>query len=333
VARAVTGTIAQGPGGARAAGPVAAQVSVGGAKFLRGIVIVTHCVEQLEVAEAGWSGVPAYRTVERGTLPAALCATWGSPAAAGQRYVLMQPASGEPVFLRFIETGERGHAPPASWGWSATEILVTDIDELARRLEGTAFRRLGGPADLYARPSAPRAMQVIGPSGELVYFTRLLPGGSRYGLKQAQSRVDRPFIVTVGGPSASALHGFYGGLLGHRIMDRTPFINTILAALCRVPADTVFPTAVASIPGRRFLVEMDEYPASVPPRRVRPGHLPPGMAMVSFAVRSLDAPLLAGQGPFRLRAPPRATEGAAYGGRRVAVIEGPVGEWLELIEE
>lgn len=322
-----------GPGGARAAGPGAAEVTVGGARLLRGIAVVTHCVERLETAEAGWSGVPAYQAVERGTLPASLCATWGAPAAAGLRYVLMQPASGEPVYLRFVETGERGHAPPASWGWSATELLVTDADELARRLGGSAFRRLGGPADLYARPNAPRAMQVIGPSGELVYFTRLVRGGSRYGLKQARSWVDRPFIVTVGGPSAAALHGFYGGLLGHRIMDRTPFINTILAALCQVPADTVFPTAVASIPGRRFLVEMDEYPPGVPPRRVRAGHLPPGMAMVSFAVRSLQAPPLAGPGAVRLRAPPRAIEGLPYGGRRVAVIEGPVGEWLELIEE
>ncbi len=297
------------------------------AKLLRGLAIVTHCVADLGIAEAAWSGVPGYRTVERGSLPAELCAAWDTPAAVGQPYCLMRPASGEEVYLRFVETGERGHGPPAACGWSATELLVTDVDELATRLDGSGFRRLGGPGDLYARANAPRAMQVIGPSGELVYFTRLLPGGSRYGLKQARSYVDRPFIVTVGGPSCAAMHEFYGGTLGLRIMDRTPFVNSILAYLYGLPAATVFPTAVAAIPGRRFLVEMDECPESVPPRARRAGHLPPGFAMVSFLVHDLEEIRLP------MRAPPRAINGIGYDGRWVAVVEGPVGEWLELIEE
>jgi hypothetical protein len=302
--------------------------AAGGRRLLGPIAIVTHCVERLDVAETAWAGVPGYRTVARGTLGPELCRAWDTPGATGQRWCLMQPASGEACYLRFVETGERGHAPPATWGWSATELLVTDADDLARRLEATGFRRLGGPGDLYARPNAPRAMQVIGPSGELVYFTRLLPGGSRYGLKQARSYVDRPFIVTVGGPSAGSMHAFYGGSLGLRIMDRTPFVNGILAALCGVPAGTLFPTAVASIPGRRFLVEMDEYPPGVPPRMRRAGHLPRGMAMVSFRVRDLDA-----LAALSFRAPPRPIAGPAYEGARVAVVEGGVGEWLELIEE
>jgi hypothetical protein len=116
-------------------------------------------------------------------------------------------------------------------------------------------------------------------------------------------------------------------------MDRTPFINAILARLYAVPAETVFPTAVARIPGRRFLLQLDQCPPQVPPRARREGHLPPGLAMVSFAVRDLeDLTQLHPTAP-RMRAAARAIEGAAYGGRRVAVIEGPVGEWLELIEE
>ena len=316
-----------------ASGVGVAVESESGAKILRSLSIVTHCVERLDAAESAWSGVPAYRTVERGELTADLCAAWNTPAAQGQRYCLMQPASGEDVYLRFIETGERGHGPPATRGWSATELLVTDADDLALRLEGSGFRRLGGPGNLYPRVNAPRAMQVIGPSGELIYFTRLLPGGSRYGLKQARSYVDRTFIVTVGGPPAAGMHDFYGGVLGLRVMDRTPFINSILAVLYRLPPDTIFPTAVARIPGRRFLLEMDECPDSVAPRARRPGHLPPGMAMVSFGVRDLDELARLQPRAVPTRAAPRTLNGVAYGGRRVAVIEGPVGEWLELIEE
>lgn len=317
--------------GTRAAGSIIA--GEGGARILRDVAIVTHCVESLAVALAHWTTLLDYRVVESGMLGDEACAAWDAPAAAGQRYALLQPASGEDCHLRFVETGVRGHAPPASWGWTATELLVQDTDALARQLEGTGFRRLGGPSDLYPRPKAPRAMQVIGPSGELIYFTRLLPGGSRYGLKQARSRVDRPFICTLGGPAGAGMHEFYAGILGHRIMERTPFVNGPLAMLCEVPADTVFPTAVASIPGRRHLLEMDEFPAHVGPRRRAAGQLPPGMSMVSFVVRSLAALEDLRPGAVPLRAAPRRLPGVAYRDRRVAVIEGAVGEWLELIED
>lgn len=313
-----------------ATGPGERLDSPGGARLLREIEIVTHCVEKLETAESAWASVLGYATVERGRLGADLCAAWQAPAARGERYCLMQPASAEAVYLRFIETGERGHAPPATWGWTATELLVTDPDDLALRLRGTGFRHLGGPGDLYARPNAPRAMQVLGPSGELIYFTRLLPGGSRYGLKQARSYVDRPFIVTVGSPPGTRTHDFYGELLGHRILERVPFVNPILAALCSAPPDTLFPTAVASIPGRRFLVELDEFPAQVGPRPLQPGRLPQGMAMVSFTVRSIDDFL--DRTRLAPRAAARALDGLPYQGRRALVIEGAVGEWLELIE-
>jgi hypothetical protein len=122
------------------------------------------------------------------------------------------------------------------------------------------------------------------------------------------------------------MHAFYGGTLGHRIMDRTPFINTILARGCGVPDSTVFPTSIARIPGRSFLVEMDQYPPGVRPRPRREGHLPPGMSMVSFRVPSLD------DLPVPMRGAPRVARGLPYDGRRVAVIEGNAGEWLELIE-
>ena len=297
------------------------------AKLLRHIAVVTHCVPELDRVVAGWTQYLGYRVVEHGTLGAELCATWDTPAAAGQRYCTLLPESGQDTYIRFVETADTGgYGPPMTFGWNATELLVRDVDALSVRFRGSPFSVLGGPGDLYSRPRAPRAMQVVGPSGELLYFTRILPGGSRYGLHGAHSAVDRVFIVTVGGPSSDAMHAFYGGTLGQRIMDRMPFINTILADGCGVERSTIFPTSIARIPGRSFLVEMDEYPASVQPRRRRPGHLPPGMSMVSFLVRSLDAL------PVPLRATARRIDGLPYGGRRVAVIEGHAGEWLELIE-
>lgn len=297
-------------------------------KLLRHIAMVTQCVPDLDPVVAAWTQYLAYRVVERGELGANLCAAWNTPAAAGQRYCTLLPESGQDSYIRFVETTDPGgYGPPMTFGWNAMELLVRDVDALAQRLRGSPFTVLGGPGDLFPRPRAPRAMQVAGPSGELIYFTRILPGGSRYGLHGARSTVDRVFIVTVGGPSSDQMHAFYGGALGLRIMDRMPFINTILADGCEVSRSTVFPTSIARIPGRSFLVEMDEFPPAVQPRRRRDGHLPSGMSLVSFLVTSLD------DLPLHTRSPPRIVEGVPYAGRRAAVIEGNAGEWLELIEE
>ena len=298
-----------------------------GLKLLRRVAMVTHCVPVLEPAIAAWTGYLGFSVVDAGMLGADHCAAWDTPASSGRRYVLLEPASGDESRIRLVEGGDRaGYGPPLSHGWLATELLARDPDALAGRFRNSPFRLLGGPADLFPRPRAPRAMQVQGPSGELLYFTRILPNGSRYGLKGARSDVDRTFIVTVGGPSTAAFHAFYGGVLGQRILDQMPFINGILAAGCGVAPGTIFPTSIARIPGRSFLLEMDELPPTVGARPRRPGHLPDGMAMVSFVVADLDTC------PVAFRAPPRVLEGPGYQGRRVAVIEGPAREWLELIE-
>ena len=56
------------------------------------------------------------------------------------------------------------------------------------------------------------------------------------------------------------------------------------------------------------------------------GQLPEGLAMVSFT----SAPL--SELNLDYRAEPRAIDLQPYNGREVAVIEGPAGEWLELID-
>jgi len=288
------------------------------------LTAVTWCVENLETAESAWRDWLGFRTVARGELTPDLCAAWDTPAATGQSYCLMEPASGDSVYVRFIETGER--PPPGSFGWCAAEFLVKDPDALAEHLASSPFRRLGGPADLFPQPKAPRAMQMIGPSGEIVYFTRILPGGSRFGLKGAKSEVDRVFIVPVGGPSIATMQDFYCKVLGLKQTEPMAFINPIMAHVCGVAADTVFPTAIVPIPGRRFLIELDQLPASAPRRPRRPEHLPAGMSIVTFLTPDLDAINV----PWRT--PPMQLAGAPYDGRRTAIITGPAGEWLELIE-
>lgn len=287
--------------------------------MLKSIIIVTISVLNLGSVETAYEEHLDYAAVDRGVLGADLSAAWGTPAMSGQPYLLMQPASRERVFLRFIENPQTaGHEPMTTFGWNATELLVKDPDALADRLEGTAFRMIGPPKDLWVAPNAPRAMQVKGPGNEVLYLTRNLDF-------DYSGYVDRVFIMVVGGPSMGDFREFYGNRLGLAVGEATPFKISVIANAMGLPVDTTFPLAVARL-SNRFLIELDEYPASARDRIVAEDGLPPGTAMVSFEVVDIDAL------NTELRAAPREIASAPYGGRRTAVSVGPAGEWLEFVE-
>ena len=246
----------------------------------------------------------------------------------GMPYALLQPSSGAKVYLRFIETGRSGgYWPPVTQGWIATEILTTDPDALLEKLQGSAFTHIGGPGDLYPHPKSARALQMAGPAGELMYFTRILPGGSKFGLHGAKTFVDRPFIMVTGCTSMDEIHGFYGGVLGLRVTEPSPFVIGQMSRVLGVDPRTAYPVSLARIPGRSFLIELEELPPYIERRHVPEGQLPEGLAMVSFTSAPLDELNL------NYRAEPRRIDIPPYNGRKVAVIEGPAGEWLELIAD
>ena len=78
--------------------------------------------------------------------------------------------------------------------------------------------------------------------------------------------------------------------------------------------------------GRMPIVEVDDYPPEATLRPRHDGMLPPGNAMVTLAVRDLDACTC------QWISPPALREGRFYEGRRAAATFGPAGELLELLE-
>jgi hypothetical protein len=297
--------------------------------MLKAIAIVTLVVRATAPVETAYQQQLGYAVAERGEVSRQLARTWDAPAMTGQDYVLMQPASGEPVYLRLIEAapGTPAAQPFRSSGWTATELLVTDPDALARSFEdtGSAFRVIGPPKDLMPVPNAPRAMQALGPADEPFYMTRFLPGGSGLDLGRAKSTVDRVFIMVVGGPDLDALRGYWGRRLGLPLTEFGQWQIGVLAQAWNLPADTRFPLAGAALP-EKFMIELDDYPDSVPSRSRSRGALPGGWAMVTFTADDLAALDV----DWRKR--PRTVRGAVYEGRRTAVTVGPAGEWIEVIE-
>jgi hypothetical protein len=212
-----------------------------------------------------------------------------------------------------------------TFGWNAIEMLAQDPDEAARRLraEPSPLRIVGEPRPL--GPNSPiRAMQVVGPAEEVLYLTH--PGGeAAASLGSAKSFVDRPFIIILGGADLPALQKFYadnfGIAAGNVIMARM----TVLNKAHGLDIETTHPLGMARI-SPHFALELDGYPETASPRVQPQGELPPGIALVGFAVDSLE------RHASQLLAPPRKVREAPYDGHRVGVMRGAAGELIELIE-
>lgn len=296
--------------------------------MLTAIVAVTLVVPDPAAVEAVYSKWLHYRAVERGMVSPALARAWAAPKAAGRAYVVLQPASGNPVFLRLVQSAEREATPAMqTHGWNANEILVQDTDAVAASLAGSPFRIIGPPAGLDGNPEI-RAMQVTGAAGELVYLTRIPPEGASLIRTPAKSPIDRTFIVVVGGPSMKALRAFYGDVLKHEVTQPVPVLIRTIQKAHGLPADHRTPLALVSISGQ-FAIELDEYPARATPRPRTSGDLSTGMAMVTFAASSL-ATEQAKAVPWAV--PPGEFSGLPYPAKRSALIEGPAGELIEVVE-
>ena len=293
--------------------------------MLQSILAVTICAEDLAAVEAAYTQYLHYRVAARGTVSAALAAHWQAPAMTGRAWLLLQPASGARLYLRFVQQADvDGYAPLKTYGWNATEILVQDPDALAATLTDSPFKIIGPPRNLSSNDNI-RAMQVLGPANELLYLTRVEPGGSIFKLGSAATAVDHVFIVVNGQPDLEAARQFYADQLR---LDVTPPIGVRVSVLSKahgLDPEELHRLAVVEL-RESGLIELDQYPQQASARPQRPGELPPGLALVTFGVAALEELAL------EFAAPPVRLCEPLYDGRRAALLRGVAGEWIELVE-
>jgi hypothetical protein len=265
-----------------------------------------------------------YALVDHGRLSAAQAELWGLPDLAGRRYALMLPEGEGHSFLRFIDSKPTpGYVAFRHMGWNAAELMVQDTDGIAARLEGSPFKIIGPPADLSFSDKI-RAMQALGPAQESIYLTSFKEKMAEFDVPDARHYVDRVFIVILGGASVEAINDFYHR---HFNVATAPVISAVISVLSNaqgLPADTKHDLAALALQGQCY-IEADKMPPATLPRQARAGELPPGISMVSFAVKQFPEGL-------DWLAPPRALPQAPYHGRRAGVCVGAAGEWIELIE-
>lgn len=121
--------------------------------MLSAIVAVTLLVPDVGAVERAYQQSLDYQTVERGQVAADQARSWGADALAGRKFVVLQPSSGEPVYLRMIETDAAPAPALKALGWTATEILVEDPVRLEARLKDSPFHVIGPPAPLDFNPA------------------------------------------------------------------------------------------------------------------------------------------------------------------------------------
>lgn len=289
------------------------------------IAAVTIATPDLRASTAAYQRYLGYRIADDGALGREVARAWGRPGLAPARAVLMEPESGADTYLRFVEgPADLDYRPFACLGWNAAELVVADVDRLAGELAGSPFQVVGPPADLSFSDQV-RAMQVVGPSREVLYLTQVkskLPG---FDTPQPRSFVDRAFIVVLGGSSLVAVQDYYHEQHGLRRAPEIGAVVTLLSAQHGLPAVHRHPIAALQLPGQCY-IEADQMPQTARPRPCQPGQLPPGIAMVSFEVDRLPPQLPGGLGEFH-RSPV-----LPYGGRRSGACIGAAGELIELIE-
>ena len=160
----------------------------------------------------------------------------------------------------------------------------------------------------------------------MLYLNQVLKAGmAGLDLPMTTARVDHMFIAVLAAPDRAAAVAFHRDVLGFAEGETWSIPYSVINASFGLPADTITAMTMTQT-GRMPASEIDQYPAAAVPRPVTPGELPPGNAMVSFIIASLDAIAA----PFL--APPVRRQGPLYAGRRTAVVTGAAGELIELIE-
>lgn len=292
-----------------------------GTTRLGSIVGVTVCTSELAASVDAYTRHLDYRVLGNGSISDHLAAVWNCPGMSGARYSLLAPAAGDDFIFRFIEQpSAAGYSAFTSHGWNAAELIVQDVDEMARQLEDSEFELVGEPANLSFSDDI-RAMQIRGPAGEILYLTQIKAPIPGLDTPVARCPVDRAFIIILGGDSLESIQSAYENCFD---VPRTTMMHSRvkgMSAALGLPADSEYPICAMPLQGQSF-IEADEMPAKAAPRMCEDGLLPPGIAIVSCSVSASCREVM-----------PMTEIDDPVTGRQhsISCYRGPADEFLELI--
>ena len=222
-----------------------------------------------------------YRLISSTTVSAEQAKIWDAENIEGSRMIFMSPESSNDFFFRFIEQDiDEDYVPFGTYGWNAAELIVKDVDQSAEKLIGSPFEVIGEPADLSFTDQI-RAMQILGPSKEIIYLTQFKSKLDEFDSPSPRCDIDQTFIVILAGENLDQMQSFLHQELS--VKKAAPMQSRIraISKVFDLPEDTKYKSAALAIRGQS-LIEQDEMPSKARPRACRPGYLPSGISIVSF---------------------------------------------------
>ena len=222
-----------------------------------------------------------YRLISSTTVSAEQAKIWDAENIEGSRMIFMSPESSNDFFFRFIEQDiDEDYVPFGTYGWNAAELIVKDVDQSAEKLIGSPFEVIGEPADLSFTDQI-RAMQILGPSKEIIYLTQFKSKLDEFDSPSPRCDIDQTFIVILAGENLDQMQSFLHQELS--VKKAAPMQSRIraISKVFDLPEDTKYKSAALAIRDQS-LIELDEMPSKAGPRTCRQGYLPSGISIVSF---------------------------------------------------
>lgn len=232
--------------------------------MLKSLLLAWVLSTDLAATQAAYSNHFSYQLGETGRMSVELAETLGRPELANQAYITMYPPSGPRVGLRFVDAQPSDFQPMQRLGWSAIEVLVQDPDTLKQRLESSPFQHLAGP-DFLTQQKNIYAMQMLGPSKELLYLTHMIdPSKSVLAVPKTQTEVGHTFIMVTGSSDLEASIDFFRTHFDNPVSDAIPFKIEVLSQAYGLDIETKHDLALVTF-ADKFALEIDQYPLSARP--------------------------------------------------------------------
>jgi catechol 2,3-dioxygenase-like lactoylglutathione lyase family enzyme len=272
-----------------------------------------------------YQGHLGLKLVDRGAVSDALANSWGCPAIAGAAMATLQPISGAHCYVRLVEQAVSDDFKPIrTYGWAAYEMSVQDVYGWPAKLDGSGFTVVGPPKEIEGLPYFV-PMQVTGLGREMLYLNEVRQNTPSSDLPPAHSPVDHMFIVILACTDMAEAINWYREKLDLDLGGEYDINYTMINQSFGLSDGTQHKLAMVQ-KGRLPIIEVDGYPAGATTRPRQAGMLPPGNALVTLAVDSLD------DLSVDWIMPPTFQQGPLYAGARSATVRGPAGELLELVE-
>ena len=281
------------------------------------VLSATLVTASLEHSIDAYCGFLHQHLQSRSVVSEAMARQWGLSPLAGAPMAWLANELGEP-WLRLIEIPAAEVVDPFRHsGWMSLEINVDDVDTLRSGMDESPFEIIGEPANLDVSDNI-RAMQAIGPSGEVLYLTEVKAEVPPFELPFARCTVDHlfiPVLLTTDRDRALVTYEQFPDTSGVKFETKITVINRAR----QIDIDHRHPVATLQLRGSN-LIEIDQL-EGLNDRPSNSGRLPTGIAMISFGVETIPGSIDC----FTMSEGPNA-------GCRAAFFQGTSGEQIELIE-